>query len=356
MTTAPSDRSHAPHARHGLRTHREIRLAARPAPGTPLADDLFAIVEVPTPAPGPGQLLVRTVVMSVAAVMRTLMDETTDVPMRPFAPGEPLYGPAIGEVVSAPGTDFAPGDLVQHDLGWREFALLDASDAQRVDPGLLPDPAAYLSQGPTAWMGVTRGAEVRPGDTVFVSGAAGGVGSLAGQAARLRGARRVIGSAGSQRKADILRDELGYDAVVLRGTGSFEEQLRAAAPEGIDAVVDNVGGEQLQASIALANRGARIALVGALGAQLAGAGSASGFPTTAIDTFSLLTRGITLRGTVLHADHLDLIPEWYHQFGAGLRAGTLTFPHARLHGLDNAPRALCELVQGDHVGAVLVEL
>ncbi|WP_333751176.1 NADP-dependent oxidoreductase [Streptomyces sp. IBSBF 2394] len=353
MTTAPSNHRHAPHARHGrLRTHREIRLAARPAPGTPLTDDLFEVVEVPTPSPEPGQLLVRTGVMSVTAVMRTLMDETTDVPMRPFALGEPLYGPAIGEVVSAPGTGFAPGDLVQHDLGWREFALLDASAAQRVAPGLLPDPAAYLSQGPTAWMGVTRGAEVRPGDTVFVSGAAGGVGSLAGQAARLRGARRVVGSAGSQRKADILREELGYDAVVLRGAGSIEEQLCAAAPEGIDAVIDNVGGEQLQASIAVANRGARIALVGALSTQLAGSGS----PTTAIDTFSLLTRGITLRGTVLHADHLDLIPEWYHRFGAGLRAGTLTFPHSRLHGLDNAPRALRELVKGDHVGAVLVEL
>ncbi|GAB2770675.1 NADP-dependent oxidoreductase [Streptomyces daliensis] len=310
--------------------------------------------------------------MSVAAVMRTLMDGTTGVPMRPFAPGEPLYGPAIGEVVSAPGTGFAPGDLVQHDLGWRESALLDASAAQRLDPGLLPEPGAYLSQGPTAWAGVTRGVGVRPGDTVFVSGAAGGVGSLAGQAARLRGARRVIGSTGSQRKADILREELGYDAVVLRGAGPVEEQLRAAAPEGIDAVIDNVGGEQLQASIAVANRGARIALVGALGAQLAdsgsgsgsgpgagsgsGSGSGSGFPATAIDTFALLTRGITVRGTVLHADHLELVPEWYRQFGAGLRAGTLTFPHSRLHGLDNAPRALRELVGGDHVGAVLVEL
>ncbi|MFI5717421.1 zinc-binding dehydrogenase [Nocardia sp. NPDC051750] len=346
MTTALSERRHAP------RTHREIRLAARPAPGAPLTDDLFEIVEVATPSPEPGQLLVRTGVMSVAAVMRTLMDETTDVPMRPFALGEPLYGPAIGEVVSAPGAGFAPGDLVQHDLGWREFALLDVTAAQRVEPGLLPDPAAHLSQGPTAWMGVTLGAEVRPGDTVFVSGAAGGVGSLAGQIARLRGARRVIGSAGSQRKADILREELGYDAVVLRGAGQIEEQLRAAAPRGVDAVVDTVGGEQLQASIAVANRGARIGLVGALGAQLTG----SITPMTAIDTFGLLTRGITLRGNVLHADHLDLIPEWHDQFGAGLREGTLTFPHARLHGLDNAPRALRELIEGRHVGAVLVEL
>ncbi|MBZ6100875.1 MDR family NADP-dependent oxidoreductase [Streptomyces olivaceus] len=352
MTTPPSDSRRTPRGDHGLRTHREVRLAARPAPGARLTDDLFEIAEVPTPSPEPGRLLVRTRVMSVAAVMRTLMDETTDVPMRPFALGEPLYGPAIGEVVAAPGTGFVPGDLVQYDLGWREFALLDPSDVQGVDPGLLPDPAAYLSQGPTAWMAVTRGAEVGPGDTVFVTGAAGGVGSLAGQAARLRGARRVIGSVGSQHKAAILREELGYDAVVLRGAGPIEDQLRAVAPEGVDAVIDSVGGEQLQASIAVANRGARIGLVGALDAQL----TDSGTPTTAIDTFSLLTRGITLRGTVLHTDHLDLIPEWHNRFGAGLRDGTLAFPHARLHGLDNAPRALRELVEGRHVGAVLVEL
>ncbi|MEU1873873.1 MULTISPECIES: NADP-dependent oxidoreductase [unclassified Streptomyces] len=346
MTAAPSDR------RHASRTHREIRLAARPVAGAPLTDSLFEIVKVPTPSPQPGQLLVRTQVMSVAAVMRTLMNETTTVPMRPFALGAPLYGPAIGEVVSAPGTEFALGDLVLHDLGWREFALLDATAAQRVDPGLLPDSAAYLSQGPTAWMAVTRGAEVGPGNTVSVSGAAGGVGSIAGQAARLRGARRVIGSAGSQRKANILREELGYDAVILRDAGPLEEQLRVSAPQGVDAVIDTVGGEQLQAAIAVANRGARIALVGALDAQL----TDSGTPATAIDTFALLTRSITLRGTVLHADHLDLIPEWHHQFGAGLRDGTLSFPHSRLHGLHNAPRALRELIEGRHIGAVLVEL
>jgi NADPH-dependent curcumin reductase CurA len=330
-------------------TYREVRLAARPRGR--VTDDLFEIAEVPLPVPGPGQVLVRTTVMSVAAVMRTLMDEVTDVPMPSYAVGEPLNGPAVGEVVAAPGTDFAPGDLVQHRLGWREYALLDASAVQRVETGLLPDPAAYLSQGPTAWMGVVRGAEVRPGDTVFVSGAAGGVGSLAGQIARLRGAGRLIGSTGSPRKADFLREELGYDEVVIRGAGPIEEQLRAAAPDGIDAFVDNVGGEQLQAAIAVARRGARLALVGALASQL----SDSGSPTTEIDTLSLLSRSITLRGVALF-DHLDLVPQWYRQFAAGLRDGTLTFPHTRLHGIDQAPRALRELIEGRHLGAVLVEL
>ncbi|MFF8900034.1 zinc-binding dehydrogenase [Streptomyces lydicus] len=331
------------------RTHREVRLTARPQ--GPVTDDLFEIVTVPVPEPAPGQVLVRNTHMGVAAVMRTLMDEHSDVPMPAYGIGAPLHGSAVGEVVAAPGTDLSPGDLVEHRLGWREYALLDAAEAHRLDPDLMPDPAAYLSQGPTALMGVARGAEVRPGDTVFVTGAAGGVGSLAGQIARRHGATRVIGSTGSRQKADRLIGELGYDAVVLRGAGPIEEQLREAAPEGIDALFDNVGGEQLTAALAVANRGARLAVVGALATQL----SPGGRSTTEIDTLSLLSRGITLRGVALY-DHLDLIPEWHRMFAEGLRDGTLTFPHARLQGIEQAPRALRELTEGRHLGAVVVEL
>ncbi|MFK0291587.1 MDR family NADP-dependent oxidoreductase [Streptomyces sp. NPDC090442] len=331
------------------RTHHEVRLAARPT--GPVTDDLFELVEVPVPEPAQGQVLVRNTLMAVAAVMRTLMDEVTGIPLPSFQVGQALNGPAVGEVVAAPGTDLNPGDLVEHRFGWREYALLDAGDVQRHDAAEMPDPAGYLSQGPTALMGIDAGAEVRPGDTVFVTGAAGGVGSLAGQLAKLRGATRVIGSTGSREKADRLVKEFGYDAVVIRGAGPIEEQLRAAAPEGVDAVFDNVGGEQLQAAIAVANRGARIALVGALSSQLA-EGGAGAVP---IDTLSLLARSITMRGVALY-EHRDLIPRWNGLFGKGLRDGTLTFPHARLQGIAQAPRALQELIAGKHLGAVLVEL
>ncbi|GAA3190044.1 MULTISPECIES: NADP-dependent oxidoreductase [Streptomyces] len=331
------------------RTAREVHLKARPQ--GPVTDELFEIVEVPVPDPAPGQVLVRNTLMSVAAVMRTLMDESSVVPLTPFALGAPPAGPAIGEVVAAPGGEVAVGDLVQHRLGWREYALPAAAAVQRIDPAELPDPAAHLSQGPTAWMGVVRGAEVRPGDTVFISGAAGGVGTLAGQIARQRGAAHVIGSTGSQAKADRLVEELGYDAVVIRGAGPIEEQLRRLAPDGVDAVFDNVGGEQLRAAFAVAKRGARIAVVGSLAAQMSGQGP----DVLEVDTASLLGRGITLRGVALH-DHLDLIPEWNARFGKGLRDGTFTFPHSRLHGIEQAPAALRELTEGRHMGAVIVEL
>ncbi|MFD8870967.1 MDR family NADP-dependent oxidoreductase [Streptomyces sp. NPDC059590] len=333
-------------------THRQVLLADRPR--TTLTTDHFEVVTAPVPEPGPGQVLVRNRLMNVAAVMRplTLADpDSFELSQLLQRPGDPMHGPAVGEVVAAPGTDLAPGELVRHRLGWREYALVEAAEAERLGPEGLPDPAAYLSQGFASWLGVVRGVEVRAGDTVFVTGAAGGVGTLAGQFARLHGAARVIGSTGSRRKADYLVEELGYDAAVVRGAGPIEAQLREAAPDGIDVLFDNVGGEQLLAALAVARRGARFALVGALSAQLTGDAMA----TTAISTFALIARGITLRGIAAY-DHMDAYPEYVREFGRALREGTMTYPHTRLRGVEQAPRALCELVEGRHVGAVLVEL
>lgn len=332
-------------------THREVRLVSRPEGSFALGH--VEVVEAPVPAAGPGRVLVRNRFMSVAAVMLTLMRDGADLPMPLYQPGEVLWGPAVGEVIVSDVPGLRPGDLVEHYAGWREYAALDASDAELLDLAALPDPVAHLSQGFTAWLGVVRGAEVRAGDTVFVSGAAGGVGSLAGQFARLHGAGRIIGSTSSARKAKRLTEELGYDAVVLRGAGAapLADQLREAAPDGLDAVFDNVGGEQLTAALAVANRGARVALIGSLSTQTTGGISAP----TEIDTASLISRGITLRG-LAGFDHKDALPRWTEEFGRGLREGTLTVPHSLLSGIEQAPRALYELLGGEHLGAVLVEI
>lgn len=334
-------------------SHREVRLVKRPS--AELSEEDFTIVEVPVPTPGPGQLLVRNRYMTVVAVMRTLMTDA-DLPMPAYEVDRPLWGPVIGEVVAVPdGTahgNVGVGDLVEHYASWREYAVVDAESAKPLDLEALPDPAAHLSQALTAWAGVTHACEVRQGDTVFVSGAAGGVGCMAGQIARLHGAGRVIGSTGSRHKADYLTSELGYDAAVIRGAGSIQDQLRELAPEGLDVVFDNVGGEQLQAALAVANRKARFAIVGALSGQLDGQGDKA---LVEIDTLQLLARSIELRGITL-LDHLAEVPKWTREIGKAMADGRLTFPHVRFSGLEQAPGALVELIEGRHIGTVIVEL
>jgi NADPH-dependent curcumin reductase CurA len=240
-----------------------------------------------------------------------------------------------------------------HMLGWRDYAVVPADGCTPLDDSL-PEPTAYLAQGSAAYGAITRYAEIRKGDVVFVSGAAGAVGTLAGQIARLLGAGRVIGSTSSPRKAERLVSELGYDQVVQRGTGSFAEQLAAAAPEGIDVVLDTVAGEQLVAALGLARQGARVVLLGALSGQLAPRGS-RGVAPVEIDAFHLVVKGISLRGYA-GADHPDVEPEWLKRFGGWLRSGELRFPHTLIEGLDRSPHALRDLIGGRCFGAAIVKV
>ncbi|ANW22664.1 NADP-dependent oxidoreductase (plasmid) [Streptomyces clavuligerus] len=329
-------------------TYREVRLAARP--GRDPRPEHFEIVRAPLRPPAAGQVLVRNLVLRIGAATRTLMADEQVLPMAPYQPGQPLRGTALGAVIAAPGTSLRSGDLVRHDLGWQQYALLPAAQVRRVDPARWPDPAACLSQGFVGWLAVDRAARIEPGDTVLVTGAAGGVGCIAGQFARLRGAGRLIGTTGSRWKADHLTDRLGFDTVLVRGEGPIEDQLRAAAPDGVDVLVDTVGGEQFRAALALARRRARLVVVGALAGQ-AGGGTRT---VTALDTLALCSRGITVSG-LSAADHGADVERWEEEFSAGLRTGLLTFPHVRLTGIDRAPAALRDLLAGRHLGTVLVE-
>ena len=336
------------------RFSREVRIAGSPPPGT-LAPEDFRIVETPLAEPTPGSVLVRNRYFLVFPGLRTLMDDPIDgVPLPALRPGDALFGPAIGEVVAAPdGHPLRPGDTVMHMLGWRDYASVPAAECTLLDASL-PDPVAYLAQGSAAYGAITRYAAIREGDVVFVSGAAGAVGTLAGQIARLLGAGRVIGSTGSSDKADRLVSELGYDQVVLRGAGSFDEQLAAAAPGGIDVVLDTVGGEQLRAALGLAKQGARVALIGALSGQL-GPRGAGGVAPVEIDTFHLVVKGISLRGYA-GADHPDVEGEWIKRFSGWLRSGEVRFPHTLIEGLDRSPHALPDLIGGRCFGAAIVKV
>ncbi|MGW3285320.1 MDR family NADP-dependent oxidoreductase [Streptomyces sp. NPDC001002] len=334
-------------------TTREIRLAETPQ-GLP-GPEHFTVAREPITAPGAGQVLVRNRYFLVFPGLRTLIGGQADgVPLPRIHAGDTLFGPAVGEVVATgPGSALRVGDTVTHLLGWREHALPAEADCTPVGD-VLPDPVAHLSSGSAPYGALTRLAQVRPGDTVFVTGAAGAVGTLTGPVARLLGATRVVGSTRSPAKAERLRAELGYDAVVVPGTGPLDEQLAAAAPDGIDVLLDTVGGEQLAAAVRLARRGARFALVGALSGQLSPDRDGSS-ALAEIDTFRLVNLGVSLHG-YSGPDHPEVAKEWTERFGGWLRSGEITFPHVRIAGMDHAPRALQELFEGRHFGTVVVEL
>ncbi|MGK4585559.1 MDR family NADP-dependent oxidoreductase [Kitasatospora sp. HPMI-4] len=338
-------------------TCREVRLAARPE-GLP-GPEHFDVVEIPLPRPAAGQLLVRNRFFRVSASLRMMVSQGAEdvrgVPFPALRPGDTLVEEAVGEVVSAPaGSGLCPGDLVSHFLGWREYAVVDEAACTRLD-GTLPDPVAYLGHGGTAYAALTRGVRIRPGDTVFVSAGGSAIGSMAGQIARLLGAGRVIGSTGSPEKAERLVRELGYDAALVRGTDEpIAGQLAEAAPQGIDVFLDSVGGDQLRAAVTAAREGARFVLIGALSGQLAPRGTGRTAPVE-LDSFPFLLKRISMRGYSADDDP-EARPEWLQRFGDWLRSGDITFPHVRITGIDHAPDALLQVIEGRQLGTVVVEL
>ena len=329
-------------------TTREVRLAAVPS-GLPGPGDLDVVARE-MPVPDPGCVLVRTTHVLVApGLLAMLMGGR--VPGMALRVGDVLPGAAVGEVLVAPaGSGLEPGDLVRHEGGWREHAVVPLQSTAPVDADVLA-PHAHLSQGWPAYVALTRTAPVRLGDTVLVTGGAGALGSLAGQVARLLGAARVVGTTGSVEKAQQMVDVLGYDAAVLRGPG-FAEKLAAAAPDGMDVVVDTVGGEQLETAVSLARPHARFALLGATSAQLSTDSEALARPLS-LDHVTLVTRQVTLRG-VNAGDHPDALAEWQERFGAWLRTGAIAFPHVLVDGFEAAPEALRDTIAGRHFGTVLV--
>ena len=319
----------------------------------------FAMADTPVAAPGPGQVLVRNRWFRVSISTRLMAEQGAEavpgIPFPPLRPGDTLADGAIGEVVQAgPGCDLPAGSLVMHPLGWREYALLAAEQCQAVS-GTQVDPAAWLGHGWTAFAALTQCAHVRPGDTVLVTSGAGAIGSMAGQIARLLGAARVIGTTSSPQKAQWMKTELGYDAVVTREGAPLREQLAVAAPQGIDVIVDMVGGEQLAAAIEQTRHGARCVLLGALTAEL-NPHQATLKALVEVDTFQLILKGVTVRGFSADEHAPSQFGAWLRQAQVWQHEGAIRLPHTLIKGLENAPHALQQACAGQLKGVVMVEL
>ena len=278
-----------------------------------------------------------------------------DIPsyVPPFALDAPLDGGAVGRVLTSNAEGFSEGDVVVHGLGWREHAVVPAKGARRVDAELAPA-SAYLGvlgmPGFTGWIGLTHIAEHRPEDVVYVSSAAGAVGSLVGQLAKVRGSGHVVGSAGSPEKVAWLTGELGFDDAFDYTDAELHRELKARCPDGIDVYFDNVGGSHLEAALGRMRDFGRIALCGA--AEVYNATT----PPPGPRTITLaITRRLKLQGFIV-SDHWDRFGDFVTEVGGYLADGRITYRETVVEGLDRAPEAFIGLFEGDNVGKMLVRL
>ncbi|HSP65746.1 MAG TPA: NADP-dependent oxidoreductase [Candidatus Deferrimicrobium sp.] len=327
---------------------REVHLASRPS-GEPTPEN-FELVEVDVRAPAEGEVVVRNSFVSVDPYMRGRMNDAKSY-VPPFQVGEPMQGGAVGEVVESRAPQLEVGDTVVHMQGWREFATGKAEEFRKVDTAVAA-PSQYLgalgTTGFTAWIGLVDIAHLKAGDVVFVSGAAGAVGSVAGQIAKLRGASRVIGSAGSDDKVRHVLDDLGFDAAFNYRSAPVREQLRGAAPDGIDVYFDNVGGDHLEAAIGAFRTYGRAALCGAI-SNYNSVEPAPGPRNLAL----AVTKRLTLRGYIIF-DHLERFDDFMAEVGPWLADGRIRTRETVVDGIENAPRAFIGLLRGDNVGKMLV--
>jgi len=327
---------------------REIQLAARPA-GVP-DESNFRLVDVDVPEPGPGEVLVRNTLLSVDPYMRSRMNDVKSY-VPPFALDAPMTGGAIGVVEASNGAALTTGTTVAHDFGFREYAVAPAKAFRAIDTALAPA-SAYLGvlgmPGFTAWVGLFAIAGCKAGDTVFISSAAGAVGTTAVQLAKRAGAR-VIGTTRSQASAAVLRDRLGVDVAFVPEDGQVARQLREAAPAGIEVYFDNVGGEQLEAALTSANDFARFALCG----MIANYNVPIPGPRNIVLAVS---KRLLLQGFIV-TDHAARMGEFLRDVAPAVGRGEIVAEETFVDGLSRAPAALISLfTTGGHLGKLIVRL
>ena len=325
---------------------REIQLVSRPK-GMPTADN-FTIAQTEIKPLQDGQILVRNLYLSVDPYMRGRMNEGKSY-VPPFELGKALEGGAVGEVIESRAPEFKPGDVVTSNFGWREYFTAAPKALHPVSSEIQPL-SVYLGAlgmtGMTAWVGLNL-VEVKAGDVIFISGAAGAVGNVAGQLAKLRGCQ-VIGSAGSTEKVKFLLEECGFDRAFNYNSGPVLEQLNQAASDGIDVYFDNVGGETLEAALSALRVHGRIIACGSI--------SGYNMPQPGPNNlFNMIGKRLTMKGLLVR-DWLDRQGEFEQEVGGYFQAGKLKNQETVVVGIDHAVGAFIGLFEGKNIGKMVVKL
>jgi NADPH-dependent curcumin reductase CurA len=332
-------------------TSTQWHLVQRPQ-GEPTAADV-SLRTVELPALQPGEVRVRNEFLSVDPYMRGRMDDRPSY-VAPFRLDEPMTGAAVGRVVQSTSDAVPVGTPVTHNYGWRDVAQGPAAHFQPIRD--IPDVSlsVYLGvlgmTGLTAYTGLTRIGQLKEGDSVFVSGAAGAVGSVAGQIARLKGASRVVGSAGSDAKVSLLTEKYGFDAAFNYRNGDVRGQLKTAAPDGVDVYFDNVGGEHLSAALHRMNQFGRIVVCGAISAY-----NSTGPEEGITGMTNIVRRSLRIEGFTM-GDHWDLAGEFQAEMAPWVASGAVVYDETFVTGLDQTFDAFLRMMRGENVGKMVVAL
>ncbi len=334
--------------------NQQILLASRPS-GLPTPEN-FRTVHTPVPEAADGQLLLEILYLSLDPYMRGRMDDAKSY-AKPVDIGAVMEGGTVARVVASKHPDYAPGDIVLSHSGWQRYALSDGENLRKLDPALAPISTALGVLGMpgfTAWVGLLQIGQAKPGETVVVAAASGAVGSAVGQIARIKGAR-AVGIAGGAEKCAFVRDELGFDAVIDHRAPDFAEQLAAACPDGIDVYFENVGGKVWDAVFPLLNDFARVPVCGLISQYNALPQAGPGPDPLALVMRDVLKKSLTIRGFI-QRHFLELRPDFLREAAQWIEDGRLRYREDIVDGLEQAPSAFIDLLQGRNFGKLIIRV
>jgi len=328
--------------------NRQIVLKSRPV-GAPTESN-FELIDSSVPEPSEGQFLARTIYLTVDPYMRGRMSGLKTY-IDPQPVNAVMQGGTVSQVIKSRHGKFSEGDFLLGFDGWQEYAVSDGKGAQKLDPlkGSLSLALGVLGMpGLTAYSGLLDMGKPKAGETVVVSAAAGAVGSVVGQIAKIKGCR-AVGFAGSAEKCQIVKKEFGFDACINYKTENLHDALRIACPQGIDVYFDNVAGDILDAVLQQINVGARIPLVGMISQYNAVE------PPPGPNLLPVLIKRATIQGFIV-SDHFNRMPEFLRDVSQWIKEGPLKYREHLVHGIDEAPRAFLGLFRGENVGKVIVQV